>query len=111
MSNPSPIFSKMFDFMRWILPVTIHFPRQQRFVLAQAIQSKTMQLYEELVLASKLEDTLHHLKRADAALTCLRTYLRLCQELAYLSNGQYEHGAKMLVEIGKLLGGWQRSLQ
>jgi hypothetical protein len=35
-------------------------------------------------------------------------YLRLAQRWKWLSDGQYEHVAAMVVEIGRLLGGWMK---
>ena len=34
----SPIFTKTYDLLRWLIPQTVKFPRQQRFVLAEAVQ-------------------------------------------------------------------------
>ena len=39
----------------------------------------------------------------------VRTHLRLCLDLRLISPGQYEHAARHLVEMGKLLGGWQKA--
>ena len=50
------------------------------------------------------------LAEADAELNKIRTHLRLCRDLSLLSPGQYQHVAKMVTEIGKLLGGWKQSL-
>jgi len=36
-------------------------------------------------------------------------YLRLGLRLGWYSVGQHEHAAKMLVEIGRLLGGWKKA--
>ena len=36
-------------------------------------------------------------------------HLRLSRDLQLISMGQYEHAARMLVEVGRLLGGWQKS--
>ena len=41
-----------------------------------------------------------------ALLAKLRFQLRLCHDLKLLSTGQYEHGARMLAEMGRLLGAW-----
>jgi hypothetical protein len=51
------------------------------------------------------------LRRADAKLEMLRTCLRLSMELGFLPFGQYEHASKMVVEVGRLLGGWRRKLE
>ncbi|MEN8167003.1 MAG: four helix bundle protein, partial [Pseudomonadota bacterium] len=48
------------------------------------------------------------LAKADEALAKVRLYLRLARRWDWLSAGQYEHVAGMLVEIGRLLGGWMK---
>ena len=47
---------------------------------------------------------------ADAVESPLRFYWRLCRDLELISLGQYGHGARMITEAGRLLGGWQKSL-
>jgi hypothetical protein len=47
---------------------------------------------------------------ADSELDKLRTHLRMCRDLSLISPGQYEHAARMLVEVGRLLGGWQKTV-
>jgi hypothetical protein len=37
-----------------------------------------------------------------------RLYIRLAAKWSWLDAGQYRHVAAMLVEIGKLLGGWKK---
>lgn len=105
----SPIFSKTYDLVAWIIPVTIKFPRQQRFVLASAVQQEAVCFQSLLIEAAHQYPARETLVRADAELDKLRTHLRLCLDLNLIDPGQYEHVARMLVEIGKLLGGWLRS--
>jgi hypothetical protein len=35
--------------------------------------------------------------------------MRLCLDLRLIHPGQYEHAARQMVEMGKLLGGWQKA--
>ena len=106
----SPIFARTYDLLRWLLPLTTKFPRQQRFVLAAAVQRSAFDLQERLIEATRLPDALAALGRADAALAKLRIYVRMCMDLDLLNMGQYEHAARMLDDIGRLLGGWKRAL-
>jgi four helix bundle protein len=106
----SPIFSKTYDFVAWLIPLTVKFPRQQRFVMAAALQREALRFQELLIEAVHQAQPRRSLAAADAELDKLRTHLRLCRDLALISPGQYEHAARMLVEVGRLLGGWQKSL-
>ena len=107
----SPIFSRSYDLLRWLIPVTVKFPRQHRFVLAQAVQRTAFELEERLIEAGKSMTPLNQLNAADVSLTKLRFYLRLCRDLELLKPGQYAHVSKMTDEIGRLLGGWIRRQQ
>jgi len=48
------------------------------------------------------------LKQADVQLDKVRFYLRLTVRWAWLNEGQYQHAAQMVAEMGRLLGGWQK---
>ncbi|MGQ0602366.1 MAG: diversity-generating retroelement protein Avd [Anaerolineales bacterium] len=105
----SPIFSKTYDLVAWLIPLTVKFPRQQRFVMAAALQHEALRFQELLIEAAHQRLPTTHLIAADSELDKLRTHLRLCRDLQLISLGQYQHAARMLVEVGKLLGGWQKS--
>jgi hypothetical protein len=106
----SPIFSKTYDFVKWLIPLTVGFPRQQRFVIASLLQQEALQFQGLLIEAVHQPDPRPRLDAADAELDKLRTHLRLCHDLKLISHGQYEQAAKNLSEIGCLLGGWKKSL-
>jgi four helix bundle protein len=106
----SPIFSKTYDFVAWLIPLTVKFPRQHRFVMAAALQREALCFQELLIEAVHRPHPRDALVAADIELDKLRTHLRLCRDLTLINPGQYEHAARMLVEIGRLLGGWQKSV-
>ena len=102
----SPIFARTYDLMRWLIPVTLKFPRQQRFVLAEALQRTVLGLQEALIEAAHGDVPSERLRDADVCLVKLRTYLRLCRDLELLSVGRYEHAGRLTDEVGRLLGAW-----
>jgi four helix bundle protein len=106
-----PIFTRTFDFLTWLLPATNSFPRAQRNSATKRLLDAAFDLRERLEEANlrKSQERLERLLRADEALSCVRLYLRLAQRWKWLSDGQYEHVAAMVVEIGRLLGGWQKT--
>ena len=106
----SPIFTRTYDLLRWLIPVTAKFPRSQRFVLAAAVQQAALKFQEQIIAAAHARNPRPALEEADIALSQLRTHLRLCRDLEFLSQGQYQHAAAMVNEIGKLLGGWLKTV-
>jgi hypothetical protein len=105
----SPIFTRTYDLLLWLIPQTTKFSREQRFVLAKAVQETALRFHETLIEAalSKGRGEQRALARADVDLAKLRFYLRLCQDLHLISFSQYQHVASMVAEIGRLLGGWR----
>ena len=108
MSKESPIFSRTYDLLRWIIPVAVKFPRQHRFVLAQALQEDALRFHGYLVEAVHDPQPLAKLNQADAELDKLRLHLRLSRDFELVKPGQYAHAAGMITEIGRLLGGWKK---
>lgn len=110
--NESPIFSRTYDLLRWLLPQAVKFPRAHRFGLGERVTRRALDLQETLIAAGlrRGPERLALLAQADTQLAQLRQHLRLCQDLELVSLAQYEHAAGMLVEIGRLLGGWQKKL-
>jgi 23S rRNA-intervening sequence protein len=106
----SPIFIKSFEILEWILAHTRKFPKHQRFVMAKRIEDAALSFHDQLVLATKVSDKAGALREADFHLERLKVYNRLAMRLKLSSFAQYEHLAAALSELGKLLGGWQRSL-
>jgi hypothetical protein len=107
----SPIFLKSFETLEWILQHTSKFPKHQRFVMAKRIEEAALSFHDSLVWASKTYEKSGPLSEADFHLERLKIYNRLAMRLKLSSFAQYEYLAKALEELGKLLGGWQRSLK
>jgi len=106
----SPIFVRTYDFLRWLIPATVKFPRQQRFVLAAALQRSGLAFQERLIEAALRPQPESSLGEADVELTKLRFYLRLSHDLELLGEKQYAHAAGLVDEMGRLLGAWKDSL-
>jgi len=106
-----PIFTRTFDFLTWLLPATNSFPRAHRFTFTNRLLGAAFDLRERLEAANyRMGKTrLEHLRAADESLDRVRLYLRLAARWNWFSAGQYQHAAKMVAEIGRLLGGWQKA--
>ncbi len=106
----SPIFTRTYDLLMWLLPATIKFPRQQRFVLAATLQQAAFDFQDEIIQAALSSQPRLVLEKADASLSKLRIYIRLSCELSLFSKGQYRHVSAMVDEIGRILGGWIKTV-
>lgn len=112
MNAESPIFTRTYDLLRWLLPLAQQLPRTHRSGLARQLPDTVFRLQRLLLRAARRPDMAGELlQEADAALAELRLLLRLAHDLKAISHGQYEEGARYTTEIGRLLGGWLRTTE
>jgi hypothetical protein len=65
MSNASsemPIFTRTFDFLTWLLPVTNRFPRAQRFTVTKRLLDAAFDLREHLETAQHRQGWVNHVR-------------------------------------------------
>jgi hypothetical protein len=106
--NESTVFVRTYDFISWIIPHVIKFPRIHRFGIGERIQRLVFDFQDRLVAAGKSTGIkrIENLRQADIQLEQIRVWIRFARDQQLLSINQYEHAARMIAEIGRLLGGW-----
>lgn len=110
--SQSPIFTKTYDFLLWLIPATLKFPKSQRFLLAERLGKMALEFYD--LILDAVQQPIHQQQRlneADRLLTKIRLYLRLSYDLQCLSQRQFEHAARSADELGRLIGGWKKRRQ
>ena len=108
MTTESPLFVRTYDFIQWLIPRTMSFPRSQRFVLTKRLQDSMLNFYEAIIEAALCSDRQRpaRLRAADVELVKVRKYMRLARDLEWFKPRQYQFAAARVTEIGNLLGGW-----
>jgi len=111
MSAEMVIFTRAYDFLTWLIPLTLNFPRSQRFVVTRRLQNAALNFQEAIIEANGQRGgaRAESLRAADAELHKIRLYLRLCERWRWLNAGQYHHASAQVAELGKLLGGWLKT--
>jgi len=105
----SPLFVKTYDLLLWLIPLTLKFPKSQRFLLAERMSGLALDFYDTILEAVMDADRqAERLNTADRLLTKMRLYVRLSHDLGCISPGQLEHAARRIDEVGRLIGGWKR---
>jgi hypothetical protein len=104
----SPLFVRTYDFLLWLIPKIQRFPRSHRFGIAERIQRLALDFQDSIVKAGKLSGNERYLVllQADIQLAQLRHWMRFTRDLKLIDLGEYEHSARMLAEVGRLLGAW-----
>ena len=104
-----PAVEAHFQFLMWLVPAVEKFPRTQKFLLGDRIQTTSLDVLECLIEATYTRDRKGQLARANLGIEKLRFFFRLAVALQYLDKRRYAHAARTLDEIGRLIGGWAKA--
>ncbi|MCA9421362.1 MAG: diversity-generating retroelement protein Avd [Nitrospira sp.] len=97
------------DLLRWMIPHLDKFPRTRRFTLGERLETGLLDVLTLLVEAAYSQNKGGPLRQANLRLEVVRHVWRLTFELKVVATRQYEHGARLLDDIGRQIGGWLRS--
>jgi hypothetical protein len=104
-----PALEAHYQFLAWLMPTVTKFPRAQKFLLGDRIQTTALDILDALIEATYTRERRAHLARANLGLEKLRFHFRLAADMRFLDRRRYEHASRQLDEIGRLVGGWAKS--
>jgi len=110
--NDLVIFQKTYDLILWSYPVINQFPKSQRFVLGQQIESILVGILKKMIRANKErgEERMGIVKEISVDMDELFVLFRLVKDLRMMSIKKYGISAEKINEVARLLGGWQKKL-
>ena len=93
-----------------LLDRTMKFPKSVRFTFSSRIDNLALDILEQVVEARYATESRKRdlLRAMDGELARLRVLLRLCHERRYLDHRGFEHVARNLDEVGRMVGGWRK---
>lgn len=97
------------ELLLWLIPQLDKFPRSRRFTLGERMESGILEVLEPLVEAAYTRNKNAPLRRANLKLEVVRHLWRVAHELKGTATRQYEHGARLMDDVGRQIGGWLRS--
>lgn len=111
--SDAPIVQKTYDVYRTLYPVVGKMPKQHKYTLGERLQQTLLVLLECVIAASYAtrEKKLVFLQQAAVKLDVLRVFLRLAEEVRALPTKNHLQLIEQLDEVGRMLGGWLRSLR
>ena len=98
-----------YDMMLYAYPALEQMPKSQKFSLAQDMKHCMDKIMRLTIAANKKYTKRTTLQELDVEIAALKVYLRIAYDLKYLPPKKYEVWSGMMVEIGKMVGGWIRS--
>lgn len=106
------IFSKVYELYKSYSQLHISFPKAKRYSLGNAIDGSIISILE-LVIEAEHTSKQHKaqlLQKAGIKIDLTKVLMRLACETRCIEDKKYRLASASLVEIGKMLGGWIKSL-
>ncbi len=104
-----PALEALHVFLAWAAPVVEGFPRGLKFMLGDRIAQTGLDALERLIEATYDRERARPLQAANLAIEKLRHLFRLAFTLHCIDERRYEHAARQLDDIGRLIGAWKKT--
>lgn len=88
------------------------FPKKDQHSLGQKIDRLTLTIFELTITAgmNSKEKKLPFIEKSIVSVDMLKILIRLSKDVQALDNKKYLQLVQLLQEIGRMLGGWRKSL-
>ncbi|GAC42344.1 diversity-generating retroelement protein Avd [Paenibacillus popilliae] len=105
------ILQKCYDMVQYGYICLRQYPKSEKHTLVAETKQCMMGLIRLMITANRRYYKKTAIQDLDVELDTLRYYTRLARDLGFLPFNKYENWAKMLSEIGRMIGGWQKSIK
>lgn len=108
-----PIFRKAYDLYKTFYGLRSIVPKADRYTLWQRAENLILDILEGILLASQLPKSgkLRPLEEVSTKLNILRVFLRLAKDVKALDIKKLVVLQEDVDEIGRMLGGWIKSVK
>jgi len=109
--NSIPLMDCWFKFTEWVFDRTSRFPKSCRFTVSSRIDMLMLDGIENIIEARFGVNRTSVLESFNILLEKLRFFFRLSYSRKYISAGDYEYASSSVEEIGRMAGGWLKSIK
>lgn len=100
----------MYDFLLYLIPQLSKYPRDQKFLLGDRIETLALDILDDFIVAYYSKQKIERLRDANLKLERLRYLIRLSHDLKLISNKRYGVISNKINEIGGTAGNWIKAI-
>ena len=104
------LLQKVFDMINYAYPALQQYPKSEKFSLVQDIKLEMNEMLRLTIAARKKYFKKTTLQDLDIHIATLKAFVRLSFDLKFLPMRKYEIWSGKIVEIGKMVGGWIKTV-
>lgn len=101
-----PIIQKVYDLIKWYVPILNKLPRSHHYLLGNRMITGLYDILDALLTARYAKDKLPQLQTVNSKLDILRYQTRLLLDFNLISDQRYQYASQLINTIGQDLGGW-----
>lgn len=107
-----PIFHKIYDLYKLLHSYQQKIPKSERYTLWLKCENTTLALLESLIETNHKagNERLHCLHLISNKLDLLKVLIRMAKDIQIIDSKQYLDIQMPIQEIGKMIGGWIKSV-
>ncbi|MBN3036799.1 MAG: diversity-generating retroelement protein Avd [Bacteroidales bacterium] len=111
--EPQGIVLKAYDLLKHLIALLQNLPRNQKFLIGDRVQNLASDILEMNIEAyyTSFSEKAGILSNVNIRLEMLRHYVRLLYDLGYIHSAKYQHTSRLVDELGRMTGGWLKSLR
>lgn len=107
-----PLYTALSEIVGWTLDRTAGFPKNARFTFGQRLDNLSLDALQCAIRAlySRKSRKTNELDELNLILEQLRVLWRLTEQRTWISGRQLLYIVSRIDEVGRMVGGWRRSL-
>lgn len=107
-----PVIKKIYELYRNFYLFSKLFPKKDKYTLGSRCEIYIIETLELLLGAGSAPriEKLALIKKANVKFDALKVFIRLASDVKMIDGRKYVVLQKQIQEIGRMIGGWQRSL-
>jgi four helix bundle protein len=113
MAEKMKVYQKWLDMAKYLYVVVQSYPRSEKYTLGADTRHTMIRvgryIYRANALSNESPEKRRMIEQADMELVDLQLLIRLAVELGFVSTKKYELLSGMVVEIGRMIGGWLKA--
>ena len=110
-NNEVPVIKKVYELYKTFYGYSKLFPKKDKYTLGSRCEIYILTVLELLIAAGSApkNEKLAFIRKANIKFDTLKIFIRLANEINMLDGKKYLALQKQIQEIGRMIGGWQKS--
>ncbi|KKR20555.1 MAG: hypothetical protein UT50_C0016G0004 [Candidatus Moranbacteria bacterium GW2011_GWA2_39_41] len=110
-NNEIPVIKKVYEFYKLFYKYSTLFPKKDKYTLGSKCETYILSVLELLIAAGSApkNEKIAFIRKANIKFDTLKILIRLAHEINMLDSKKYLELQKQIQEIGRMIGGWQKS--